>query len=330
MKAMQISEYGGPDALTLHDLALRKPASGQVRVRIMMAGVNFVDINHCNGKHPQRLPFVPGVEGAGIVDEVGEGVHEVAPEDRVAFLSLEEPPKYDPGAYAEACLVSAKDLVRLPDSMSFEQGAAVLAQGITAQYLIKEARQIKAGETVLVHAATGGVSMLLVQWARHLGAHVIGTVSTEQKARVAREAGAHDVIISTEQNFVTEVQRITNGQGAHLILDAVGKDTFPGDLEAVARRGNIFLYGSNSGPIEPFAPGILQRRALTVSGGSIINFVQSREEFLGRANDVFSAVQEGWLKSRIQVLPLLRAADALRLLESRKSMGKVVLSTQSA
>jgi NADPH2:quinone reductase len=329
MKAMQLSAYGGPDALTAKDLALSKPTSGQVRIRIVMAGVNYVDLNHCNGKHPQGLPFVPGVEGAGVVDEVGDDVSDLAPGDRVAFLSLGGPPMFT-GAYAEACLAPAKDLVRLPDFMSFEQGAAILAQGVTAQYLMKEARQIKVGETVLIHAATGGVSMLLVQWARHLGAHVIGTVSTEEKAKVAREVGVHDVIISSKQNFVTEVQRITNGQGAHLILDAVGKTTFPGDLDAVARRGNIFLYGSNSGPADPFAPNSLQGRAITVAGGAVLNFIQSREEFLARANDAISGVQEGWLKLRIQALPLARAGDALRLLESRKSMGKVVLSTQSA
>jgi NADPH2:quinone reductase len=210
--------------------------------------------------------------------------------------------------------------------MTFEQGAAFPLQGMTAHYLIHDFRKPKPGETVLIHAAAGGVGLLMVQWAKRLGATVIGTVSTEEKARTAAEAGADHVILYTKQDFVSETMRLTNGRGAQLIIDGVGKSTFSGDLEAVSLRGHIVIFGSASGPADPVLPNSLGAKSISISGGSLGNFIATREDLVRRSGDVLRAINEGWLKLRIdRVLPLADAAEAHRLLEGRKSMGKIVL-----
>ena len=321
MKAIRVQEYGGPEVLKLDDVApIEKPGPGQAVVRVVAAGVNFMDVGQRRGTYPRAVPFTPGAEGAGIVESVGEGVHRVKPSDRVAFTGV-------PGAYAEAVAVDADRLIPLPDDFSFEQGAAFPLQGMTAHYLIHEYRKPEAGDFVLVHAAAGGVGGLLVQWARHLGARVIGTTSSEEKARTAREAGAEHVVVYSNEDFAAETKRITKGHGADLIIDGVGRSTFKGDLEAVAARGHIVIFGSASGPADPISPNVLMSRSVSLSGGSLQNFTRTREELMWRANDVIEGIRQGWLKLNIEaVLPLAQAGKAHQLLENRMTQGKLVLS----
>ncbi len=324
MKAIRVEQVGGPEVLKLEDIApIEEPGPGQAVVRVVAAGVNFMDINQRRGSNPRQVPFTPGSEGAGVVESVGPGVTNVKPSDRVAFTGV-------PGAYAEAIVVDASRLIPLPDDFTFEQGAAFPLQGTTAHYLIHEFRKPKAGDFVLVHAAAGGVGGLLVQWTRHLGATVIGTTSNEEKARTAREAGAEHVIVYSDENFAMETKRITNEHGADLIIDGVGKSTFQGDLEAVAIRGHIVIFGAASGPAEPISPNALMARAVSVSGGSLQNFIRTREELLRRANDVIEGIRQGWLKLNFTVLPLEQAQEAHKLLESRQTQGKLVLSVAAA
>jgi NADPH:quinone reductase len=321
VKAIVVEQYGGPDVLKVKDVLLESPGPGQARVRLAVAGVNFVDIYQRRGTYPRALPFTPGLEGAGLVEEVGEGVTNVKPGDRVAYTG-------QPGAYAEASLVQASSLIPLPETMSFEQGAAFPLQGMTAHYLIHEYRKPHPSDVVLIHAAAGGMGLLLVHWARHLGARVIGTVSTEEKAKAARQAGATDVIRYTEQDFAAETKRLTNGRGADLIIDGVGKTTFNGNLEAAALRGHIVIFGAASGPADPIVPNALMVRSLSVAGGSLQNYLLTREELMHRANDVIEGIETGWLKLRISgVFPLPEAAEAHRLLENRQTIGKILIST---
>jgi len=264
------------------------------------------------------------VEGAGVVESVGEGVRTVKPSDRVAFTGL-------PGAYSEAILADAERLIPLPEEFTFEEGAAFPLQGTTAHYLTHEFRRLGPGSVVLIHAAAGGMGGLLVQWIKHLGAKVIGTVSTEAKARTARTSGADHVILYTKQDFVAETKRITEGRGVDFIIDGVGSTTFKGDLEAVAVRGHIVIFGAASGPADPISPNALMPNALTVSGGSLQNYLRTREELLQRANDVIAGIRASWLKLNIgHVLPLAEAAEAHRLLETRETEGKLILTVGSA
>jgi NADPH:quinone reductase len=319
MKAIRVDSYGGLEVLRLRDVELPEPGQGEVRVRLRAAGLNFVDIYQRRGEYPSPLPYIPGNEGGGIIEAVGEGVSEFKPGDRVAYSG-------HLGAYAEASVVPASSLIRLPEGISFEQGAAFPLQGMTAHYLIHEYRALKPGDVVLIHAAAGGMGLLLTQWARHLGAHVIGTVSTEEKARAVREAGADDVILYTEQDFVDETKRVTDGRGADLIIDGVGKATFAGNLEAVAPHGHIVIYGFASGPPDPIPPLSLMMGAITVAGGRLPDFLRTRDELMTRANGVLQGMREGWLRLRIdEVYSLEKAPEAHRRLENRESIGKIVL-----
>lgn len=321
MKAIIVSNYGEPEVLKLQNTDdIGKPGKGQVLVRLKAVGVNFVEIYQRRGTYPKKLPYIPGSEATGVVEAVGEDVSMFKVGDRVAYV-------HESGAYAEASLVRADSLIPLPSSLSFEQGAAFPLQGMTAHYLLHEFRTIKPGDVVLIHAAAGGMGLLLVQWARHLGARVIGTVSTQEKANAAREAGASEVILYTQQNFATETQNLTGGKGADLIIDGVGKTTFSGNLAAAALRGNIVIFGAASGPADPILPNALMPRSLTVSGGSLSNYLLNRNEMLMRAQAVIKGIQEGWLKIRIaKALPLDQAAEAHRLLENRQTIGKVILT----
>lgn len=321
MKAITISEYGDAGVLRLTDREPKPaPAEGQALVKIHAAGVNFVDIYQRRGTYPVKLPFVPGLEASGVVEAIGSKVAGVRPGDRVAYTG-------HLGSYSEYTAIAAARLIPLPDELSFEQGAAFPLQGMTAHYLIHEFRKPKKGDTVLVHAAAGGVGLLLVQWAKHLGAAVIGTVSTEEKAQIARGAGADHAVLYTKQDFVSETKRLTGGRGADLVLDGVAKNTFTGDLEAVALRGHIVVFGSASGPADPVAPNALGAKSISLSGGSLGNFIAAREDLLRRSGDVLKAIKEGWLKLRIgHVLPLAEAGKAHRMLEGRQTMGKIVLT----
>jgi NADPH2:quinone reductase len=321
MKAIRVEKQGGPEVLKLMDVAaLEAPGPGRAVVRIVTAGVNFLDVVQRRGTYPREVPFTPGVEGAGVVESVGEGVRSLKPSDRVAFTGV-------PGAYSEAVVADADRLIPLPEKFTFEEGAAFPLQGMTAHYLIHEFRRPVPGSFVLIHAAAGGMGGLLVQWAKHLGANVIGTVSTEAKARTARSSGADHLIIYTEQDFVTDTKRITEGRGADLIIDGVGKTTFKGDLEAAAIRGQIVIFGAASGPGDPVSPNAFMPKALTVSGGSLQNYLRTPEELMRRANEVIAGIQAGWLKLKIgRAMPLAQAAQAHELLETRKTEGKLVLS----
>jgi NADPH2:quinone reductase len=323
MKIVRIDEYGGPEVLRLREIELPEPGPGEVRVRLHAAGLNFVDIYYRRGHYPAPLPFTLGNEGAGIVEAIGGGVEEFKPGDRVAYT-------LHPGSYAEASIVPANLLIPLPDDLSFEQGAAFTLQGLTAHYLIYEYRLPKRGDTVLIHAAAGGMGLLVVQWAKHLGANVIGTVSTEEKARAVRAAGADHVIVYNERDFVTETLRLTNGHGTDLIIDGVGRTTFAGNLQAAAVRGHVVIYGQASGLPEPIQPISLMERSISVSGGLLNNFTRTREELLRRAGDVIRGIREGWLRLNIdRVFPLEEAAEAQRRLESRGSIGKIILNTKA-
>ncbi len=321
MKTIEVEKTGGPDVLHIQDIGgLEPPGPGQALVRIVYAGVNFVDVGQRRGTYPREVPFTPGVEAAGVVESVGDDVPWVKPGDRVAYTG-------EPGAYAEASLVRADRLIILPDDISFEQGAAFPLQGVTAHYLIHEFKLPGHGDFVLIHAAAGGVGLHLVQWAKHLGANVIGTVSTEEKARIARDAGADHVILYTKQDFAIETRRLTKGRGADLIIDGVGKSTFKGDMDTVAIRGQIIMFGTTSGPADPISPNALMGRSISISGGSLSNFISTREELLHRASEVIQGIQEGWLKLKIdRILDLSEAAEAHRLLENRETSGKILMA----
>lgn len=320
-QGIRVEQYGGPEVMQFSQYELRSPGPGEVRVKLHAAGLNFIDIQQRRGTYRANvsLPYTPGLEGAGVVEEIGEGVAMVKVGERVAYT-------YGPGSYAQTNIVRADSLIPLPPEISFEQGAAFPLQGMTAHYLLHEFHKLKPGETVLIHAAAGGMGGLLVQWAKHMGARVIGTVSSQEKARVAKEAGADELIIYTEKDFVQESKRLTDGKGPQFIIDGVGKDTFTKNLEAISSRGHIVLFGAASGPAEPLAPNALQTRSITISGGSLFNYLNTREELLTRANDVLKGIKEGWLRLKIEnVLALKDAAKAHEMLENRRTVGKILL-----
>ncbi len=320
MKAIKIVSYGDADVLKFTDAEPKpSPAAGQALVKIHAAGVNFVDIYQRRGTYPVKLPFIPGLEASGVVEALGEKVTGIRAGDRVAYTG-------HLGSYSEYTVIDAGRLIKLPKGLSFEQGASIPLQGMTAHYLIHDFRRPRPGDTVLIHAAAGGVGLLLVQWAKHLGARVIGTVSTAEKAGIARDAGADSVILYTKQDFAAETKKLTDGHGADLILDGVAKSTFPGDLEAIALRGHIVVFGAASGPADPVAPNSFGAKSISLSGGSLGNFIATREDMLRRSRAVLNAVQAGWLKLRVNhALPLDQAERAHRMLEGRQTTGKVVL-----
>jgi NADPH2:quinone reductase len=323
MKAIRVTQNGDPSVLQLQEIPQPTAGPGEALVRVHAAGVNYADVYFRNGsaRIPIPFPFTLGIEGSGTVEAVGDGVSEVKVGDRVAYATM------GVGSYAEYQVVKAAVLAPLPKEVSFDDGAAAILQGLTAHYLLFEFYPIKRGSTVLVHAAAGGMGLLLVQWLKHLGAVAIGTVSTEEKAKVAREAGADHVIIYTKQDFAEEAKKITNGKGVDYIIDGVGKTTFMKNLDAVRNRGWATVFGMASGPADPLSPNALMTKSITISGGALFNYIVTREELLGRANDLFRAIREGWLKLRIDhAFPLAQAAEAHRLLEGRKTMGKLILA----
>lgn len=322
IKAIKIHEYGEPEVLKMNEEEIGKPGKGQALIRLEAAGINFIDIYQRRGIYPVPLPYIPGMEGSGVIEALGEGVKEIKVGDRVAYV-------HQLGSYAQKTIVDADQLILLPKEISFEEGAALPLQGMTAHYLLHEFRKVKANDIVLIHAAAGGMGLLLVQWAKHLGARVFGTTSSVEKAQIAQEAGAEHVIIYTKQNFAAEIKRLTDGHGADLIIDGVGKTTFPGNLQAAALRGNIVIFGAASGTADPISPNAFMARSLTVSGGTLFNYIMSKEELMMRAKAVIEGVQKGWLKLRIdQTFPLEQASEAHRLLEGRKSIGKLILKCQ--
>lgn len=322
VQGIRVEQYGGPEVMKFSGFELPALTSGQALVKLHAAGVNFIDIYQRRGTYPVAVPYTPGMEGAGVVEQVADDVTTVKPGDRVAYSS-------SLGSYSQANIVAADRLIPLPNELSFQDGAAFPLQGMTAHYLLHEFHQLKPGETVLIHAAAGGMGLLLVQWAKRLKARVIGTVSTEQKAQLAKAAGADEVIIYSKQDFVAESKRLTEGRGPQFIIDGVGKDTFTKNLDAVASRGHVVIYGAASGAAEPLLPNALQQRSITVSGGSLFNYITNRDELLMRATDVIKGVTEGWLKLGINhLLSLKDAPKAHQLMESRQSTGKIVLDCE--
>ncbi|HEV8231906.1 MAG TPA: quinone oxidoreductase [Thermoanaerobaculia bacterium] len=320
MKAIRIDSPGGPETMRLVEVPEPKPREGEALVRIDAAGVNFIDVYHRSGAYPLSFPLVPGQEGAGTVVEVGAGVTEVSAGDRVAFAS-------GSGAYTEIAAVSAARLVRVPDGVSTRQAAAVMLQGMTAHYLATSTYALQPGDACLVHAAAGGVGLLLCQIAKLRGARVLGTMSTEEKARLARQAGADETILYREQDFVAEVRRRTGGAGVQVVYDGVGRDTFEQGLDCLAARGTMVLFGQASGPVPPIDPQILNRKgSLYLTRPTIVHYTRTREELNERAGDVLGWVAEGKLTVRIfRELPLAQAGEAHRILESRATAGKLLL-----
>lgn len=320
MKAIQVQKTGGPEALTLVDLPVPKPKPNEAVVKIAAIGVNFIDVYFREGRYPAQLPFVDGQEAAGTVTEVGAEAKSLKPGDRVAYTGAL-------GSYAEYAAVPADRLVKVPEGVSDQQAAAAMLQGMTAHYLTHSTYHLKLGEIALVHAAAGGVGLLLVQMARNLGARVIGTVGTEEKARLAREAGADDVIIYTTQDFEAETKRLTGGQGVDVIYDGVGKSTFHQDFNILRPRGYLVLFGGASGAVPPFDPiKLSQKGSLFLTRPSLMHYIASREELEERANDVFKMIGAGKLKLRIgHTYKLQDVQQAHRDLEGRKTTGKVLL-----
>jgi NADPH2:quinone reductase len=320
MKAIRVHEIGGPEVLRYEDVPDPTPGPGQALIRVEAAGVNFIEVYQRRGLYRVPLPATPGSEAAGVVAALGDGVRDLAPGDRVASTNVA-------GAYAEYALAAAERLVKLPPGVTTRQAAAVMLQGMTAHYLATSTCPLAPGDACLVHAAAGGVGLLLCQIAKRRGARVIGTVSTPAKAALAREAGADEVVPYHEGTFESEVRRLTEGRGVRVVYDSVGRDTFEQSLRSLAPRGMMVLFGQSSGPVGPFDPQVLnQLGSLFLTRPTLGHYVATREELLARANDVLGRVADGTLRVRVdRELPLSRAADAHRALESRATAGKLLL-----
>ena len=320
MKTIQVKEHGGPEKLELVDVPKPAPGPRQALVKIAASGVNFIDVYFRTGLYKAELPITLGSEGAGTVESVGPDVTEVAPGDRVAYAMAR-------GSYAEYAVVPSAQLVKIPAGVDFQQAAAAMLQGMTAHYLTHSTFPLKQSDTCLVHAAAGGVGLLLVQMARRIGARVFGTVSTEAKAELARGAGAQEVILYTQQDFEAEVKRLTGGRGVDVVYDSVGATTFMKSLGCLRPRGLLALFGQSSGPVPPFDPNILNGKgSLFLTRPSLAHHCLTRDELLWRAGDVLGWVASGDLKLRmVHTYPLAEAAQAHRDLESRKTSGKLLL-----
>jgi NADPH2:quinone reductase len=320
MKAIRVHAFGGPEVLRLEDVPAPEPAAGQVRVRLAATGLNFIEVYQRTGLYPVPLPSTPGGEGAGEVVAVGPEVSTLVVGDRVASVALA-------GSYAQEALVAEDKAVKLPAGLDLQQAAAALLQGMTAHYLVYTTYPLKPGQSCLIHAAAGGVGLLLVQLAKRCGAHVFGTASSEEKAHVAREAGADQVVVYTEQDFAAEVKRATDGRGVNVVYDSVGAATFERSLDCLQPLGMLVLFGQSSGVVPPVDPSLLaQKGSLFLTRPILFHHVADRARLAWRANEVLSWVKEGSLRLRIGArFPLAAAADAHRALEGRRTTGKALL-----
>jgi len=321
MKAIRIDGFGGPEVLRLAEVPDPSPGPGQVVVRVVAAGVNFVDVYHRTGLYPNPLPLVPGMEGAGVVAERGPGVATLREGDRVAWTGIL-------GSYAERVLLAADRAVALPPGIGTETAAAVMLQGMTAHYLCTSTFPLQEGHVCLVHAAAGGVGLLLVQMAKRRGARVIGTVGTEAKAALARGAGADEVILYAREDFLEAVKRLTDGRGVDVVYDSVGRATAEKSLDCLLPRGMMVFYGNASGPVPPIDPLLLSRKgSLFLTRPNLVHHIADRASLEARASDVLGDVAAGRLAVRIdRTLPLADAAEAHRALEGRLTAGKVLLA----
>ncbi len=320
MKAIQVSETGDPGVLNLVDVPTPEPRANEALVKLRASGVNFIDVYFREGRYPAPLPFIDGQEAAGVVEKVGSDVNTIKLGDRVAYTGVL-------GSYAEYAAVPADRLVKIPNGLDERQAAAAMLQGMTAHYLVKSTFPLKKGDTCLVHAAAGGVGLLLVQMAHRIGARVIGTVSTEGKAKLARHAGADETILYTQADFEAETKRITKGRGCDVVYDSVGKTTFDKSLGCLRPRGMLVLYGASSGAVPPFDLITLsQKGSLFLTRPNLAHYIGTREELEWRAGEVLGMVQKGELKLRIEhVYKLSEAQQAHRDLEGRKTAGKLLL-----
>jgi len=320
MKAIQLKQTGGQEVLQLADLPIPQPKPNQAVVKIAASGVNFIDVYQREGRYSVPLPFVLGQEGAGVVTNVGPEVKSVKPGDRVAWCGVL-------GSYAEYAAVPGERLVPVPQGVSDQQAAAAMLQGMTAHYLIHDTFPLKSGQTALIHAAAGGAGALLVQMAHNIGARVIATVSTDEKANVARQAGADEVILYSKIDFETETKRLTGGKGVDVVYDGVGKTTFEKGLNVLRPRGMMVLFGGSSGPVPPFDPiQLSQKGSLYLTRPALVHHIASTEELRSRSSAVFKMIADGKLKIRIaHTYPLAESQQAHRDLEGRKTTGKFLL-----
>lgn len=318
--AIRVNQPGGPEVLQWEEIDVGEPGPGQVRIRQEAAGLNFIDVYHRTGIYPQPLPFTPGVEGAGVVEAVGNDVEGLKVGDRVAYAG-------PIGGYAEERLIDADKLVVLPDGISTEQAAGIMLQGMTVQMLLRSVFPVAKGDTILIHAAAGGVGLIMCQWAKALGVTVIGTVGTEEKAKLAAEHGCDHPIVYSKQNFVAEVERLTGGEKLPVVYDSVGRDTFMRSLDCLRPRGLMVSFGQASGPIEPFNVGILaQKGSLYLTRPTLFTYTATRPQLEQSAKELFAVVKDGKVKIEVnQCFRLEDAADAHRALESRKTSGSTIL-----
>jgi len=319
--AIRIHEVGGPEVLQWEEVDVGEPGPGQLRLRQEAVGLNFIDVYHRSGLYPQHLPFTPGTEGAGIVEAVGADVTHVKKGDRVAYASAI-------GGYAEERLIDADRVVKLPKGISTEQAAAMMLQGMTAQMLLRSVFPVAKGDTILVHAAAGGVGLIMCQWAAALGATVIGTVGTEEKAELAKAHGCAHPIVYSKQDFVAEVDRITGGEKLPVVYDSVGRDTFMRSLDCLKVRGLMVSFGNASGPVEPFSPLVLsQKGSLYLTRPTLFHYVASREQLENSAKELFEVVAKGKVRIEVQQRFALKdAAEAHRQLQARKTTGSTILT----
>jgi NADPH2:quinone reductase len=319
--AIRVHAVGGPEVLKWEEVEVGDPGPGQARLRQEAAGLNFIDVYHRSGLYPLPLPFTPGTEGAGIVEAVGEGVSNLQPGDRVAYAG-------PTGGYAEQRLINADRLVKLPDAISSEQAAAMMLQGMTAQMLLRSVFPVTKGDTILIHAAAGGVGLIMCQWAAALGATVIGTVGTEEKAALAREHGCAHPIVYSKHDFVAEVQRITGGEKLPVIYDSVGRDTFMRSLDCLKPRGLMVSFGQSSGAVEPFSPNVLaQKGSLYLTRPTLFTYTASPAQLQQSARELFEIVASGKVRVEVQQRFALKdAAEAHRALQGRKTTGSTILT----
>ena len=321
-KAVRVHEYGGPEVLKFDDIDVTDPAPGEIRIRHTAIGLNFIDVYMRTGLYPlPALPTTIGMEGAGVVDALGEGVEGLCVGDRVAYASQ------PPGAYAQLRTIAAERVVKVPDAISDKTAAAMMLQGLTAQYLLRQTYRVEAGDTILMHAAAGGVGLIVCQWAKHLGATVIGTVGSGEKAELAKAHGCDHTILYRDENFKDRVMELTDGRGVNVVYDSIGKDTFMDSLACLKKRGTMVTYGNASGPVDPFQPGLLGKMgSLYLTRPTLFDYIAERDNLVAMADELFGVVSSGVVKIEInQEYPLSQTAQAHTDLEARKTSGSTVL-----
>ncbi|HEY9078588.1 quinone oxidoreductase [Magnetovibrio sp.] len=321
-KAVRLHAYGGPDVLKYEDITVNDPAAGEIRIRHTAIGLNFIDVYMRTGLYPLAdFPVTIGMEGAGVVDAIGDGVADLQVGDRVAYAAQ------PPGSYAQMRTIAANRVVKLPDAIGDKTAAAMMLQGLTAQYLLRQTYRVEAGDTILMHAAAGGVGLIVCQWAKHLGATVIGTVGSAAKADLAKAHGCDHTILYREESFKDRLMDLTDGRGVNVVYDSIGKDTFMDSLGCLKKRGTMVTYGNASGPVEPFQPALLGKMgSLYVTRPTLFDYIAERENLVAMADELFDVVTSGIVKIEInQEYPLADVAQAHTDLEARKTTGSTVL-----